>query len=1253
MALTLNETLLAAQSSQSRHPICDLIVRRSVDDLPFPKNPGVIPVSGTQRYPKMLVMPDGRIALIHNVDYNGGNAGIGIAFSDADRTAFGNRVIPALDYTYSSHGLMLDAVVLNASGDIGIVVFNDPNWSKGLYAHVVNSSGVKISSSTIWNTAEAIQCISVVKRADNDFVLVYRRADNSLVMITSTNFTSWSAESAVTVGGLTAGSIIRDVKVTKLTDGSYMMFLSYQAYIDDTGSIYNIYYSTSTDMITWVDVLPLTDTTLKSRDYYFPDVVQKSDGSLFIAMHEYNSYLSMTKDTTGWVVGVASGQTLTVSDQWLDSANGKLYVMSYSGGFKGGAKIDLATWTIDKCYSGLNVPAIPAYFMNGTNIFPGRQHGALGLMPIVKWSGVCLLDFDNDNHRSFFFTDETSGYGAGHEKNVNWTPYTVGGTTVIKGAWVDTVNNRLYVHMPNTYIYHSAYQFGYIDLDQTGPTYDFTTLATVNINHGNDQWATNFRVYPDESMLLIWGASATWGGSLHVIDINNNAIYKSYYKSSFLNFPAGGVMDAHLVGNTIFCTPVGSNSVGETYKYHILEINLVNDNMMYHISPYDLPRENLFGSSSPPGSVPYYGAMRKCEATKEFIIAAYKNPVVFNYENYSWEYVDYNVDGSAPTPVDNNWYVLDYDPVNDVYLGAKGSGILYLLPRSGDATRLKYVTGTKTTDWTFGAPETLVSGYKNVAGRLAVTEDDAVWATWTDNAATAFPVSWGKTGAQLSLQKYLTDETEFEWSLEGAPSSLHFKLSHGHLFDPQNSASILNYYLSKGSSVTAKLGELVGGVEYWANQGVYIIRELALRYQRGEYPVLDVSCEDITCLWEMAQIAATQLTTSYPDDGIKAIVKANTPLTDDDFNLPTFTDRFTFDAMWIDTYLSDIVHDLANRFKYFIIMNMDGKVEARRIDTTKAVSNAYTDKSKLIDFTPNDAFSDLTNRFIVTGQSLDDIEVLYNEERVGTLSGTVGWWGGRKDFVVPYSEDMRKTAKYPRLVIVESVQSMGFALADMTDFLTGFDFTLGNNDMMESITHVDTENKYCTVTIDSPNLTNALVAHVGALVALSLVPDEVLTFGVGATGGITIRYGTLLCTLETMTISAILSAVGNYQLEIWARPIGYVKRDYSATADDTALQQQLGMIIPQKEEGFLCFTPAHCQYVADFERDLAVLQRNRVTAGKIAHLKDEVGDVISVPHPYTDNTIKMLITKLNRKYKPSTLNGGEGYFTDTIDGWVI
>ena len=83
-----------------------------------------------------------------------------------------------------------------------------------------------------------------------------------------------------------------------------------------------------------------------------------------------------------------------------------------------------------------------------------------------------------------------------------------------------------------------------------------------------------------------------------------------------------------------------------------------------------------------------------------------------------------------------------------------------------------------------------------------------------------------------------------------------------------------------------------------------------------------------------------------------------------------------------------------------------------------------------------------------------------------------------------------------------------------------------------------------------------------------------------------------------------------------------------------------------------CYTSADCQYVADFEMSLARKQRNRVSFTKLAHLQDEVGDIVTVPHPYTNDLITVYITNLKRKYKPATLQE-EGYFLDEIEGWIL
>ncbi|MHC1697785.1 MAG: hypothetical protein AB9919_06955 [Geobacteraceae bacterium] len=197
MALTLDATLLAAQSSQTRHPICDLIVRRSVDDLPLPKNPGVSPVSGVQTKPTIVYMPDGRVAVLFFGYINHGNAGVRIVFSDVDRTAFGNYIDTNNQYTSYGNGGLLDAVPFDDLGNIGVVVVNLPGWSQGLYWMKLNSSGIRTSNGWILEDATEYQSLSLVKKSDGTFVLVYVKPGNVIAKRTSANFANWSAETIV------------------------------------------------------------------------------------------------------------------------------------------------------------------------------------------------------------------------------------------------------------------------------------------------------------------------------------------------------------------------------------------------------------------------------------------------------------------------------------------------------------------------------------------------------------------------------------------------------------------------------------------------------------------------------------------------------------------------------------------------------------------------------------------------------------------------------------------------------------------------------------------------------------------------------------------------------------------------------------------------------------------------------------------------------------------------------------------------
>ena len=265
----------------------------------------------------------------------------------------------------------------------------------------------------------------------------------------------------------------------------------------------------------------------------------------------------------------------------------------------------------------------------------------------------------------------------------------------------------------------------------------------------------------------------------------------------------------------------------------------------------------------------------------------------------------------------------------------------------------------------------------------------------------------------------------------------------------------------------------------------------------------------------------------------------------------------------------------------------------------------------------------------MTGESLNYTEVLYNEERLDAFAGTIGWGGFRKDFQRWYSTDRSRRARYPRLEVVETSTSILFQLAGK---------------IRESISEVDADDQYCVVEISAPNLIPVLIAAIGIYFAGTKVPDE--TTWVFSPN---LPVGRVIESTGLFLAMMVLGSIGNFQYEIWGRPVGYVRRSVSGQADDLELQQTIGTVVANKIEGFLTDTAARCTTVAEFELLLARLQRNRAKLTKTAHLQDQEGDTITFPHPHTGNTVTMFVTDLKRRYLPTK----GGHFIDDIEGWVL
>jgi hypothetical protein len=363
--------------------------------------------------------------------------------------------------------------------------------------------------------------------------------------------------------------------------------------------------------------------------------------------------------------------------------------------------------------------------------------------------------------------------------------------------------------------------------------------------------------------------------------------------------------------------------------------------------------------------------------------------------------------------------------------------------------------------WTWGAVTDLVQGYTDydaavVFGPGATGE---MYAFWTSMAGSELSIKWDHEGGTLNLSAYLAKDRPIElgWATDGKPNALTFTVSSGHLFDQHNKNSLLSPILKKGRKLVIREGDRVGAFEYWQAQGTMAVTGSKMRYARGLYPEMEITAQDKRIFWDQKQVIATAPFNTDPRSILIDILEDHLNLLAADIDplLPVFDGAVDLTHQWIDTMGKDIVEQLCHRFGYFPHIGVTDLFTARKVSDANAVNHIYTDLTKLVDFSSDDEFSDFTNQVIVTGRERSDIELLYGEEMVGTLSGTIGWWGCKNTYDVHYALDNSRQCRDPRLKILQSISSIGFQFAGQ---------------IHESITFVDLDERYCKITITAPNL---------------------------------------------------------------------------------------------------------------------------------------------------------------------------------------
>lgn len=1241
MALTLDATLSAAQDSASRHPLVEVVSAQKGDDIPF-DGTFLTPETFNEYSPSVIAHSSGRLCLAYTYGPDADeDCGIKYVYTDTDRTVFNTVTIEL--YTNLAYEMQSVSICEMSDGNVGIVCMVDDS-SANVYRilrSIVTVTGTAVSNAEIANwshgTYTSDPWVSTIDT--NSYLLVYGKISGSDYYIykrTSADFVTWSAESALSIGGITSTWRLANPSILKVTTGD--LWLWFDA-LESTGplgeELTNVYYSVSADSgVNWANAVKLTNYTTYGEIGLHPTACQKVAAQMHLLYTRQVGALHMDDTATGWPTGDNS-----VELSW-DSVNRKLYAINCydSGGWKYLqciVKIDVDTWAVDQYWDETTTPGFPSFLTDGTHHvwYTNRIHdGHHILMSCYNPDHRFVWHLDGEENTITAYYLDTQSV---HSITANVTHSIPGADlNTLEQAQIDITNNRLYLYFQSTYVWDYRFYVGYIDLTETS-NYELHEVLDISSGFTSDEWEsiTGFYVDVSGNRIVVYGRSTsvvTVTGFIAVYDITSQGLLVKWAGQGVdADFPYTGVTKPYVYGDKVYAGLYAYYAGGGQSSYRgLVEMDLVSYTIQYHRPSYCSDDDHSFGQAN------YIGN------NKLAIVHAGYGVAVFDMVSHTWElFSNDNIPGMTLSGNDT-WSVntqIAYDSTGDlIFVGDPGEedGVI-AFSTHGYLRQSYYSIGTFSGGaWSFATAVQLVQGYRDFDAVAAADPDSssAMYCFWTsEDSEGEQSIKWDRDGSSLNLSEYIIDdEISLKRTIDGNPATLEFTVSHGHLFDPYNSNSLLSLYLKKGRKLTIRWGELISGTEYWQNAGTFYVTSGTISLRRGNYPIMKIEASDQRALWQHSHVYATDI---YSNTAVEILTDLMTDIADMALSeIDTFAidgDQ-TIDHQWIETTLDEILSQVCNRFGYYYRFTVDGKFSARKITDSGTVNHTYTNQSTIIEYSPDDKYSDFTNRVTVKGQERDFTTVIFPEEQVATLNGTIGWWGCKKEYTVWFSVDRSRRCLNARLVIVETASSIPLQLAgDISERL-------------EQCTDAD-DNRFCTVIVEAPNLIANLVASIAGYIAACSIPEPV------EEGTLTIPIGRIAEGVSMATITAILGSVANFQYEIWAQPLGSIRRSVQGQANDTEHQAEIGCIVEQSLEDPLCYSAADCNFVAAFELMVAQMQRKRVSIQKIAHLQDEDGDTLRFVHPISGTNIDIYVTDVTRKFKKGT----DGYFIDEISGWVV
>jgi len=1255
MSITLDATLKTAQDGINHRPVIKLKSSPAESAIPYRGN-NFNTGSYIEENRDLIATSTGRLA---NLYVRGEN--LYYYYTNTDR----NEWLLPVEIADLADEILSASLCELANNNLGIILVTD-NYD--LMYMIISQTGSVVTAPTAIQTGLSwLGAPSVTTLANGDYLLVYPQGtgeapdtanDYYLYKRTASDFTSWGSASALTLTGLTLNNYKNNPHLLQIASDRIFLHFDYLTDYQNQVEINNIYFMYSdNDGSTWSVPEIITNYTDVGSTGTNPVAAEQSGGDVTVAYQEKNAaiYFDETLD------GFPGGYSFDGDGLQYDEATKTLVHYQVNNNI---TQIDTSDNTFVTYWSDTTSPAITTW--------PSEMLRSQHPYYIFKtWDNIIMvLNVETNTWTEYRGAVDGTGrngsvsdpnYYYGNPTQYGWDKY------AYIHAFVRTVGSedRLYIAKCSDYNQYFFF-FGWIDLAEVPDP--ITGLYTWHEIHASnsllDGWApfqftgraaiSDFFWVPEISRFCFCSyANINYMESYTNIGIAlfNDAgdVQTTYIPENNAGMPKSGVSEAIYMNGSIWFIFNWSSVIPD--RRGIGQINLANDTVTYH-------EANWFSCSANCG----FGDLTDMGDGERLLLHSQAHScdeggiIIFNTTTFEW-----TVFNNATTPglladdpnpacdVDcDGWknlrVGLGYDSVtktiyacyNATLFELPGCGVTHgivAFSEYGAYSTLKYTTMTNpdsTIDYGAFADLSYYDFEYNLA--LAVDADGALWLSWNHmDTLTEQDLMWANSLDDKELQDYISIDVDLivMWDVQKI-NKLTFSLSHGHLFDPLNYSSIWSVYLKMGRVLILEIGEIVSTVEYLQDQGKFTVKETSLTYGKA-YPKINVVAEDMRTLWEDNQIVATEyFSDSTPKTVVENLLIDHGGLTSADYDIPTFVGTHNLFHQFLDISLDEAVQLVLDHFGYFPFVNVDGKFEPRQIDFAGSVDHTYAG-AEIIEYSPDSRFATFINKVIVTGMSNLFTEVLYEEESITNVNGTVGHWGGDKDLTVYFSDDRQSTYRNPRLEIVMSVSE--------------FQIWGIKGGGSEQISYNDPDEKYVIITIDIPDLTGILIAAIAALLALGAAAvgcDGVYTGWCGV-----VIYGIMIL---LNLILLILGAIANYSYNIWGRPIGHERMTFQADAEDIDFQQQLnGKEISETIDDPFCYTIDSCQDVADFELSVVMAQRRRLKFKKTAHLMDEVGDIIRVNHPYSGEAIDTYVTNLKRVIK----FGKNASMIDEFEGWRI